>query len=83
MESPKYFVIVKYSFLEIRKKVTVYYSIIEQASGKALDATSGGDVVLYSYHGGENQLWSWEDVNKTTLVNKKYNNKLVLTYQGV
>ena len=62
---------------------SVYYSIIEQASGKALNATGEDDVVLYSYHGGENQLWSWEDANKTTLVNKKYNNKLVISSQGV
>ena len=49
----------------------------------ALDA-SEDDVVTDTYHDNrESQLWSWGDVNKTTLVNKKYNNKLVLTSQGV
>ena len=60
-----------------------YFSIIEQATEKALDVTSGGDVILYSYHGYDNQLWFWKDVEKTTLVNKKYNTKLVLNSQGV
>ena len=56
--------------------VHYYYSIIQQATGNALDATSEGDIILYSYHGFVNQLWSWEDEDKTTLVNKKYNNKM-------
>ena len=54
----------------------LYFSITEQATGKAFDATSKGNVILYSYHGGQNQQWSWEDVDKTTLINRKYNNKL-------
>ena len=58
-----------------------YFSIIEQATGKALDATSGGDVILYSYHGNDNQLWYWKDVEKTTLVNKKYNTTLLLGFE--
>ena len=59
-----------------------YFSIIEQATGKALDATSGGDVILYSYHGNDNQLWSWKDVGKTILENKKYSTKMVFNSQG-
>jgi len=59
------------------------FFIFELATGKALDATDKGDVILYPYHGNDNQLWSWNDVNKTILVNKQYNNtKLVLTTQG-
>ena len=49
----------------------------------ALDATHVGDVIFHSYHGNENQQWSWVDLNKTTLVNKKYNNSLVFNSQGV
>ena len=60
-----------------------YFSIIEQATGKALDATSGGDVILYSYHGNDNQLWSWKDVGKTILENKKHYTKLVFNSIGV
>ena len=59
-----------------------YFSIIEQATGKALDATDKGDVILYPYHGNDNQLWSWKDVDKTILGNKQYNISLVFT-QGV
>ena len=47
----------------------------------ALEATSGGDVNLFSYHGNDNQLWSWKDVGKTILENKKYNTKLVFNFQ--
>ena len=54
-----------------------YFTITEHATGNVLDATSNGDIILYSYHGYGNQMWSWEDVDKTTLVNKKYNNKLI------
>ena len=60
-----------------------YFSIIEQATGKALDATHEGDVILYTYHGYDNQLWSWKDVDKTILGTKQYNTKLGLTTQGV
>ena len=60
-----------------------YFSIVEQTTGKTLDATHVGDVIFYSYHGNENQQWSWDDLNKTTLVNKKYNNSLVFNSQGV
>ena len=60
-----------------------YFSIVEQSTGKALDATHVGDVIFYSYHGYENQLWSWDDLNKTALVNKKYNFSLVFNSQGV
>ena len=59
------------------------YAIIEEVTGKAFDATSGGGVILYFYHGGQNQLWFWEDENKTVLVNKRYNNKLMLDSQGM
>ena len=60
-----------------------YFSIIEQATGKALDATHEGDVILWAINGNDNQLWSWKDVDKTILVNKQYNTKLVLNTQGV
>ena len=59
-----------------------YFSIIEEATGMALEATSGGDVNLFSYHGNDNQLWSWKDVGKTILENKKYSTKLVFNSQG-
>ena len=59
-----------------------YFSIIEQATGMALEATSGGDVNLFSYHGNDNQLWSWKDVGKTILENKKYSTKMVFNSQG-
>ena len=75
----------KFSHLDLRSSFSVYYySIIQQATGKALDATSEGDIIIYPYHGGENQLWSWEDnIDKTTLVNRKFNNRLVFSPQGV
>ena len=59
-----------------------YFSIIEQATGMAIEATSGGDVNLFSYHGNDNQLWSWKDVGKTILEDKKYSTKLVFNSQG-
>ena len=31
----------------------------------------------------DSQLWSWKDVDKTTLENKKYNTTLVFSSQGV
>ena len=56
-----------------------YFSIIEQATGMALDVTSESGVTLYSYHGHDTQLWYWEDVDKTILLNKRFNIKLEFT----
>ena len=60
-----------------------YFSIIEEETGKALDATSEGDVILYQWKpdDNDNQLWFWKDVGKTILENKKYNTKLVFNFQ--
>ena len=49
-----------------------YFPIIEQLSGNALDATNEGDIILYPYHGNNNQQWSWENSEKTVLINKEY-----------
>ena len=49
------------------------------------NSTDKGDVILYPYNGNDNQLWSWKDVDKTILGNKKFNTKLVfgLNNRGV
>ena len=41
----------------------MYFAIIGAKSRKALDAsgTNIGKVVLWDYHGGDNQLWYWEE----------------------
>ena len=58
------------------------YSIIEEATGKVLNATSDRDISADLSDDGHKSLWSWEDVDKTTLVNKEHNTKLVLGSEG-
>ena len=51
-----------------------YFVIKGKESGKVLDAASDGNVILYDYHGGDNQLWFWD---KDVLRNKKYTYKVL------
>ena len=63
-----------------------YFSIKEQSTDKALDATNGGNIVLWDNHGSENQLWSWKDIEETTLVNKMHEDrelKFIFNFGGV
>ena len=59
------------------------FSIIEEITGKVLNATSDTDISLDLPEDGALSLWSWEDVAKTTLVNKEHNTKFIFGTEGV
>ena len=58
------------------------FYIFGDHSGKVLDASlsSEGEVVLWEKHGGDNQLWFWDDQYRDVLRNKNFPNK-VLDFQ--
>ena len=54
------------------------FIIESQQSGKVLDAalTDIGEVILWDYNGGDNQLWFWDGRDRDILRNKKFPNKV-------
>ena len=56
-----------------------YFFIFGDHSGKVLDAsqTDGGEVVLWEKHGGDNQLWFWDNQNQGVLRNKQLPNRVL------
>ena len=55
-----------------------YFIIRAKHSGKVLDAsaTNEDEVIQYTFHGGDNQLWFWGFDHGDCLQNKKYPNKV-------
>ena len=55
-----------------------YFSIINHYSGKALTAslTNVGVIVMWTYHGNDNQLWFWDGAH--VLRNKMFPKKVML-----
>ena len=56
-----------------------YFLIFGDHSGRVLDAsrTNGGEVVLWGKHGGDNQLWFWDNQNQGVLRNKQVPDKVL------
>ena len=67
-------------------ETTKFFKIVADWSGKVLDAIpnftgdvcsgSSGEVHLWEYHGGHNQLWYWDGPEKDILRNKMFSNKV-------
>jgi len=59
----------------------MYFAIIGVESGKALDASGSdlGEVILWDFHGGENQLWYFEG---DVLRNKAYQDRVLDFHWG-
>ena len=55
-----------------------FFTVIEQESGWALGKNQDGNVALSSFHGKDSQQWVWVNEDKTVLLNKADNTKLVL-----
>ena len=55
-----------------------YFSITNNYSGKALTAslTNVGEIVMWTYHGNDNQLWFWDGAH--VLRNKMFPKKVML-----
>ena len=56
-----------------------YFKIFGEQSRKVLDAsqTNPGEVVLWEAHGGDNQLWYWDGIDRDILRNKMFPNKVI------
>lgn len=48
----------------IEKDQAGYVTFISRCSGKVIDATSDGRIIIYSKHGGDNQKWQLRAVQK-------------------
>ena len=57
------------------KTTRQYFLIYSPQNGKVLDASNPNEVVLWESHGGDNQLWFWDD-GGDILRNKKHPNKV-------
>ena len=69
---------VKYWALSLSRN---YFLITNRGSGNVLDAhaADNGQVILWEYHGGDNQLWFWDDDN---IRSKKFPDKVLEVDRG-
>ena len=58
-----------------------YFLITSRGSGNVLDAhaADNGQVIMWEYHGGDNQLWFWDDDN---IRSKKFPDKVLQVDRG-
>ena len=61
-----------------------YFTIRGHQSGKVLDASLSnvGEVVLWDFNGGDNQLWFWDGRDRDILRNKKFPNKVKAAFSA-
>ena len=59
--------------------VVEFFLIINHLSGKALQASTNnsGEIVIWTIHGYDNQLWFWDQQEEDVLRNKMFPNKVV------
>ena len=59
--------------------VVEFFLIINHLSGKALQASIStiGEIVIWTIHGYDNQLWFWDQQEEDVLRNKMFPNKVV------
>ena len=58
----------------LNSKTKIYYVIQGKASNKVLDVFRNFDVGIWKYHGGDNQLWFWDN---DSIRSKKYPDKVL------
>ena len=66
-----------------------WYKIVHTQSGKVLDVNAsnwnsngGNNVILYQYHGGSNQLWSFQRSGSGYRIQSMYNTRFYLDASG-
>lgn len=55
-------------------KNKIYFVIQGKAADKVLDVSHNLDIIIWNYHGGDNQLWFWD---KDSLRSKEYPDKVL------
>ena len=59
--------------------VVEFFLIINHLSGKALQTSTNniGEIVIWTIHGYDNQLWFWDQQEEDVLRNKMFSDKVV------